>query len=95
IVMFWLVVVVEMMTPLKIYICITCLILLFSETAFGICIGCWLHNLIRQTPATLCPGGVCEVRSKEDIQRINWLQTLIALASLAVVGMLSYQASNV
>jgi hypothetical protein len=93
-IMFALVVVLEMMTPVKIYICVTCLILLFSETAFGICIGCSLHNLIRKTPPTLCPGGVCEVRCKEDIQRISLLQTLIALGALAVVGVLSYQAFN-
>jgi hypothetical protein len=93
-IMFALVVVLEMMTPVKIYICVTCLILLFSETAFGICIGCVLHNLIRKTPATLCPGGVCEVRCKEDIQRINLLQTVIVLVALAVVGALSYQAFN-
>ncbi|OQW98778.1 MAG: hypothetical protein BWK73_51805 [Thiothrix lacustris] len=92
IIMFWLVVMVEMMTPIKIYICIACLILLFSETAFGICIGCILHNWIRKTPPTLCPGGVCEVRQKEAIQRIDWLQSSIALVTLAVVGMLSYQA---
>lgn len=92
IIMFWLVVVMEMMTPIKIYICVTCLILLFSETAFGICIGCVLHNWIHKTPPTLCPGGVCEVRQKEAIQRIDWLQSSIALVTLAVVGMLSYQA---
>ena len=92
IVMFWLVVVVEMMTPIKIYICTACLILLFSETAFGICIGCVLYNLIRKTPPTLCPGGVCEVRQKEEIQRINPIQTTIAVLALGVAGFFLYRA---
>ena len=92
IIMFWLVVVVEMMTPIKIYICTACLILLFSETAFGICIGCVLYNLIRKTPPTLCPGGVCEVRQKEEIQRINPIQATIAVLALGVTGFFLYGA---
>ena len=92
VIMFWLVVVVEMMTPIKIYICTACLILLFSETAFGICIGCVLYNLIRKTPPTLCPGGVCEVRQKEEIQRINPIQTTIAVLALGVAGFFLYGA---
>ena len=92
IIMFWLVVVVEMMTPIKIYICTACLILLFSETAFGICIGCVLYNLIRKTPPTLCPGGVCEVRQKEEIQHINPIQATIAVLALGVAGFFLYRA---
>ena len=92
IIMFWLVVVVEMMTPIKIYICTACLILLFSETAFGICIGCVLYNLIRKTPPTLCPGRVCEVRQKEEIQRINPIQATIAVLALGVAGFFLYRA---
>ncbi|OQX05994.1 MAG: hypothetical protein BWK73_32070 [Thiothrix lacustris] len=92
IIMFWLVVVVEMMTPIKIYICTACLILLFSETAFGICIGCVLYNLIRKAPPTLCPGGVCEVRQKEEIQRINPIQATIAVLALGVAGFFLYRA---
>jgi hypothetical protein len=92
IIMFWLVVVVEMMTPIKIYICTACLILLFSETAFGICIGCVLYNLIRKTPPTLCPGGVCEVRQKEEIQRINPIQATIAVLALGMAGFFLYGA---
>ena len=92
VIMFWLVVVVEMMTPIKIYICTACLILLFSETAFGICIGCVLYNLIRKTPPTLCPGGVCEVRQKEEIQRINPIQATIAVLALGVAGFFLYGA---
>ena len=92
VIMFWLVVVVEMMTPIKIYICTACLILLFSETAFGICIGCVLYNLIRKTPPTLCPGGVCEMRQKEEIQRINPIQATIAVLALGVAGFFLYRA---
>lgn len=92
IIMFWLVVMVEMMTPIKIYICVTCLVLLFSETAVGICIGCVLHNWIRKTPPTLCPGGVCEVRQKDEMQRINPIQASIAVLALGIAGVFLYGA---
>lgn len=86
VVMFVLVVILQVMTPLKIYICLTCLALLFSETAFGICIGCVIYNGFGNTPPSLCPGGVCEVRSREDIQRISLLQAMIALLALTIAG---------
>jgi hypothetical protein len=70
------------------------LILLFSEAAFGICIGCSIYNLFNRTKASHCPGGVCEIRVKEPIQTINWVQAIIAVVALALVGVLSYQAFN-
>ncbi len=92
IIMFVLVVIMEMMTPIKIWICSACLILLFSETAFGICIGCVLYRWITRTAPVLCPGDVCEVRSKQPIQTISLVQTLIALSALGIAGTLFYQA---
>ena len=40
VIMFFIIVIFEWMTPIKIAICILCLALLFSEAAFGICLGC-------------------------------------------------------
>jgi hypothetical protein len=92
IVMFRWVVLLEMMTPLKIYVCVTCLILLFSEAAFGICIGCSLYKLFNRTKASHCPGGVCEIRVKEPIQTINAVQAIIALLALGVAGTAMYNS---
>lgn len=58
-------------------ICIICVLLLFFESAFGICIGCRLYNLFTGNKAELCPGGVCEIRKKEDIQKVDYFQILI------------------
>lgn len=91
IIMFVFVVVLEMMTLVKVYICLACLLLLFSETAFGICIGCIMYNWIGKTPPELCPGGVCEVRQKQAIQRISPLQAVIALVALGVTSVLVYR----
>jgi hypothetical protein len=59
--MLYLVVFKQVIGPVNLVICALCLVLLFFETAFGICIGCKLYNAFHKTPAQLCPGGVCEV----------------------------------
>ena len=49
------------MGPVNMLVCGTCLILMFFETSFGICIGCKLYNALNKEKAQLCPGGVCGV----------------------------------
>ena len=93
IVMFTLIVILEMMTPIKIWICLACLILLFSETAFGICIGCVLYNWLCPNKAAYCPGDMCVAKIKQPIQRINWLQVLLSVTAFGVAGWLAVQAS--
>ena len=93
IIMFTIVVILEIMTPIKIWICLTCLILLFSETAFGICIGCVLYNRLFPNKAAYCPGDMCVAKIKQPIQRINWLQALLTVTAFGVAGWLAIQAS--
>lgn len=57
--MFYLIVVQGMIGPINMLVCGTCLLLLFFEAAFGICLGCKLHDLLRPEKAQLCPGGAC------------------------------------
>lgn len=76
--MLYLVVLNQMMGPVNLLVCSTCLILLFFETAFGICIGCKLYNLFNQDKARLCPGGACEIPQHAS--------THSSLAQLAMVG---------
>jgi hypothetical protein len=59
--MLYLVVINNVVGPINLIVCSTCLVLLFFESAFGICIGCKVYNLFNQDQAQLCPGGVCEV----------------------------------
>ena len=59
--MLYLVVLNNVIGPINLVVCATCLVLLFFETAFGICIGCKLYNLFTGGAAQHCPGGVCEV----------------------------------
>lgn len=66
--------------PVNMLVCALCLLLLFFETAFGICIGCKLYNLFNKEQAQLCPGGVCEVKDRQPIQFVSGAQ----YAALAV-----------
>ena len=59
--MLYLVVLNNVIGPINLIVCSLCLILLFFETAFGICIGCNIYNLFNKEKAQLCPGGVCEM----------------------------------
>lgn len=60
-IMWYLVVFNNVIGPINLIVCATCLTLLFFETAFGICIGCKVYKLFNKEKAQLCPGGVCEV----------------------------------
>lgn len=73
-IMAWLFLVSGLRGPVTLLICALCLLLLFFETAFGICLGCMIYNAVRKDSAQLCPGGVCEVREKEPIQRLSFAQ---------------------
>jgi hypothetical protein len=77
VVMFWLVVIQNSFGPLNLVLCLSCLIFLFFESAFGICIGCSLYNLFHKEKAQLCPGGVCEVHQKEPIQHVSGIHFVI------------------
>jgi hypothetical protein len=61
-------------------ICLVCLIFLFFESAFGICLGCMVYPWIYGEKAQYCPGEVCDVKHKQDIQRTSWVQLLVLAA---------------
>jgi hypothetical protein len=59
--MLYLMVIRHVVGPINLIVCAACLVLLFFESAFGICIGCKVYNWFNKDQAQLCPGGVCEV----------------------------------
>ena len=77
----------NMAGPVAILGCLTCILLLFFETAFGICVGCKIYNAIWPGMAQLCPGGVCDIRDRAPIQRLDWGQITVAAGVLVLVGM--------
>jgi len=72
--------------PLKILGCLVCMFLLFFESAFSICFGCIIFNLIKKEKATHCPGGVCEIQTKDPVQKFTLVQGIIV--SLTIMAML-------
>jgi hypothetical protein len=74
--------------PINMLICGSCLLLMFFETAFGICLGCKLHNVFVKQQAQYCPGGVCEVptRSTWRLQRSQLAVLVVFVASAVWAG---------
>ncbi|MEN4046773.1 MULTISPECIES: DUF4395 domain-containing protein [Sulfurimonas] len=71
----------------KVLICVLCLALMFLESAFSICVGCMIYKFITRKNPTLCPGGTCEMRIKEPIQRFNPIQK--AVAGITIIALIS------
>ncbi len=69
-------------SPLTGIICLICLIFLFFESAFGICLGCKFYSMFYKEKAQYCPGEICDVKSKQNIQKTSGVQLLIVLAFL-------------
>jgi hypothetical protein len=84
-IMMYLVVLQNVRGPINLLICSLCLLLLFFESAFGICIGCKIYNLFNREKAQLCPGGVCEVHVRQEIQNIALAQVVVVLGFLGVM----------
>ncbi len=83
--MLYLVVIKHVIGPINLIVCSACLVLLFFESAFGICIGCKVYNWFNKDEARLCPGGVCEVEPAPAAGG-NWGQGAVVLAFLGLVG---------
>lgn len=66
-------------------ICLICLIFLFFESAFGICLGCKFYPLFFKDKVQYCPGEVCDVKDRQEIQKTSAIQILVVLAFAAFV----------
>ena len=86
-IMFILMVVVNSYSPITGIICLICLVFLFFESAFGICLGCKFYSLFYKKKAQYCPGEVCDVKAKHAIQKTSKLQLLIVLGFIAYIGL--------
>jgi len=81
--MFVLMVVVNSYSPISGIICLICFIFLFFESAFGICLGCKFYGWYYKEKAQYCPGEVCEIQERHDIQKTTGMQLLIVLGFAA------------
>lgn len=83
--MFYFFIVVNAYSAITGIICLICLVFLFFESAFGICLGCLFYPLFFKEKTQLCPGDVCVVKEKQTIQKISVSQVIILLAFVAFV----------
>jgi hypothetical protein len=90
--MFYELVVIWSPSPMNVFVCIICLVLLICESAFSICFGCMIYDLIFKEKSKNCPGGACEMRYKDPIQKFNLFQATILITTtiLLFVGTYSY-----
>ena len=84
-IMLVLVVFVNSYSPITGIICLICLIFLLFESAFGICLGCLFYGWYYGKKAKYCPGEVCEVNVRHEIQKTSWVQLLIVLGFIAFI----------
>jgi Domain of unknown function (DUF4395) len=88
--MFVLLIVVNAHSPITGIICLICLIFLFFESAFGICLGCKFYSLFYKDKAQYCPGEVCDVKSRQAIQKTSVVQMLIVLGFIGWIVLSVY-----
>ncbi len=84
--MLWLIVINNVIGPINLLVCATCLTLMFFESAFGICLGCKIYNLFAKQQAQLCPGGVCAVDTPRAGQRVGAGGAAIVAVFVAAIG---------
>ena len=65
--------------------CLICLIFLFFESVFGICLGCFFYDKFYKEKAKLCPGNVCEPHERVPIQKVSSSQWLVSVGFIVFI----------
>ncbi len=74
----------------KVLVCIACLILLFLESVFSFCLGCWVYKNLLQRKTENCPGGACEIEIKDKVQTFNLSQKIITTLTAILIIYMTY-----
>lgn len=89
-IMFIFLVLVNSYSPITGIGCLICLVFLFFEAAFGICLGCKFYPLFYKEKVQYCPGEVCDTKARQDIQKTSPAQLLIVLAFIACIFLAAF-----
>jgi hypothetical protein len=92
--MFFFFIIVNAYSPITGIICLICLIFLFFESAFGICLGCKFYPVFFKDKVQYCPGEVCDAKQKQEIQKTSLSQLLVLLAFIAFIFLTVYLLSD-
>lgn len=83
-------IIVNSFSPITGLICFICLIFLFFESAFGICLGCKFYSWFYKEKAQYCPGEVCDVKSRQPIQKTSVTQLMVVVGFIAWIVVAVY-----
>lgn len=75
----------NIISPVSAIICLICMVFLFFESAFGICIGCKLYPFIYKKKPQYCPGEICTVKVKQEIQKVTISQFIILITFAVII----------
>lgn len=75
-------------------ICLLCLIFLFFESAFGICLGCLLYRWMYKDKAQYCPGEICDIKAKQPIQKVSATQIFMLIGFIVWLFVLIFLFQN-
>lgn len=77
-------------SPITGIICVICIVFLFFETAFNICIGCKLYGIFYKGKVQYCPGEICEVKDRTAIQKVSKIQIGLVFGFIAYILLLVF-----
>jgi len=93
-IMFTFLVLVNAYSPITGIGCLICLLFLFFEAAFGICLGCKFYPLFYKDKVQYCPGEVCDIKARQEIQKTSLAQLLIVLAFIGGIFLAAYTVNK-
>ena len=73
----------DVVSPIRLITCLLCMLLLFLESAFGICLGCLLYSKLN-IKLNRCAGGVCAVPVKRKV-RGRWLVLALSFVLFTLI----------
>jgi hypothetical protein len=88
--MFYFFIIVNAYSAITGIICLICLIFLFFESAFGICLGCLFYPLFYKDKVQYCPGEVCDVKQKQEIQKTSIAQIFALIVFVVFIILTIY-----
>lgn len=93
--MFVLMVIINSFSYITGIVCLICLILMFFETAFGICLGCKIYKIFNKEKVQYCTGEVCDLKAKQDIQKTSKTQLAVVLILISFILLIAIRFNEI
>ena len=65
--------------------CMTCLVFLYFEAVFGICLGCKIYHKFYKKESQYCAGEVCEKKDRQACQKHSTSQVVVLIVFFSVL----------